>query len=101
MELPFRVTAAPATGTVSVLTSTRIVARGGSCENIGGKVAISVSRENAVRQSQHLAMRSRLVRTKSSDVIGIFSWDLAAVDIIDMPRQRGKTRFLFMGSPVK
>src|ERR1700674_5156877 len=48
MEMPFRVTTAPATGAVSVLTSTRIVARGGSCENTGSRVVRSA---NEVRQS--------------------------------------------------
>jgi hypothetical protein len=44
MEIPCKVTTAPATGAASVLTSTRIVACGGSCENIGAKkVVISVS----------------------------------------------------------
>src|SRR5438105_12574280 len=68
MEMPFRVTAAPATGPVSVFTSTRIVARGGSCENSGIEMTTSMRNLNAVRQCMFL---TRDVSNSSSLKSGI------------------------------
>jgi len=47
------------------------------------------------------ALRATLARTKSSSVIEVFSCDIAGTATNSAPRQRGKTRFLFMVSPLK